>query len=148
MFEVNSLNVQYVSIRLYCTDTMKGRLCLASCRMRRVRGWGEDPWDDRWWQQDRCLCMWACLAPIQTIVLDAIVEGGWMMGTNTEAKWLLCSMVSCRDPLVQGQSGCSLGEEITQNKGETGNNHKSTSSDILARCILTEDGVFGRQLIK
>lgn len=54
---------------------------------------------------------------------------------NTEAKCPLCSMVSCRERLVQGQSGF-LGSSLGQNKGEKGNDHKSTSSERLARCWL------------
>lgn len=70
---------------------------------------------------------------------------------NTEAKCLLCSMVSCRELLVQGQSGLpgsSLAEKITQNKGEMGNNHKSTSSDNLACCTLMRKGAATDQIAR
>lgn len=69
-------------------------------------------------------------------------------GGNTEAKCPLCSMVSCRELLVQGQSrlpDSSLGEKITQNKGEPGNNHKSTSSDNLSCSIMMRKGASGLQ---
>lgn len=76
-----------------------------------------------------------CEAPrnsIPPIVLDAIVEGGqsgawrgqagWGRGAATEIKCLLCSMVSCRELLVPGQSelpGSSLGEnDNTEQRGE------------------------------
>lgn len=56
-------------------------------------------------------------------------------GGKTVAKCPLCSMVSCRALLVQGQSrllGQHSGGKITLNKGEKGNTHKSNSSDNLS----------------
>lgn len=72
--------------------------------------------------------------PLSCMPLSRTAEGGDKgdrEGGKTAAKCPLCSLVSCRELLVQGRSrlpGGSLGEMITQNKGEKGNNHKSTSS--------------------
>lgn len=76
---------------------------------------------------------------------------GYRDGGSSEAKCPLCSMVSCRELLVKGQSGLpgsSLREKITQNKGEKGNNHKSTSSDNLACFILMRKGASELQQIR
>ena len=136
----------YSSSQLYSTDTMKTRVCLASSLMRRGSGWAY-----RRWQQDWCVCVCVCvcvwhqglqLPPLSWMPLLRAAEGGDKgdrEGGTTEAKCPLCSMVSCREPLVSGQSGLpgsSLAVKITQNKGEKGNNHKSTSSDNSAGCIL------------
>lgn len=57
-------------------------------------------------------------------------EGG---GVQPELNGSLCSMVSCREILVQGQSGCQAalwGSDI-RTKRRWGNTYKSTSSDNL-----------------
>lgn len=94
------------------------------------------------------------LPPLSWMPLLRAAEGGDKgdgEGGTTEAKCPLCSMVSCRELLVSGQSGLpgsSLVVKITQNKGEKGNNHKSTSSDNLAGCVLMRKGALGLQEIR